>query len=244
MPALPRVVQKVFGSSLVPAGNVAVFGSLQAGAPAYSNDAATIQSLAGFLSGLNGAVIGNQSPAKQDLNGLFLLITQQLAYILQTGIPAWISTETYYANGFCQVDGEVYVSLTDSNTGNDPVTDTNNWQSLRNRIAPSSSIAKAWVNFNGNNGTILDSQNVSSVVRTAAGRYTITFTVAMANANYAVVGTCGAANGGSNSSPAGNNNAVSRDTITTTTQVSVWIPKPDQLFGEDADLVSVLIFGT
>lgn len=243
MPALPRAVQKVFGSALVPTGNVAVFGSLQAGAPAYSNDPLTIQSLAGFLSGFNGAVIGNRSPAIQDMNALMLLVTQQIAYVLQTGIPAWIATETYFVNGFCQVAGEVYVSLSDANIGNDPTTDTNNWQSLRNRIAPAKTISKAWVNFNGNNGTILASQNVASVVRTAAGRYTITFTTAMADANYAVVGSCGATNGGSNSSPAGNNNGLCRDTTTTTTQCSVWLPKPDQLYGEDADLVSVLIFG-
>lgn len=243
MPAIPRVVQKVFGSSLIPTDNVAVFGSLKAGAPAYSSDAATIQSLAGFLSGLNGAVIGNNSPAIQDLNGLFLLITQQLAYILQRGVPEWDATENYFANSFAQVDGEVYVSLTNDNLNNDPVTDTNNWQSLRNRIAPAKTISKAWVNFDGTTGTILASENVSSVVRTGAGRYTITFTTAMADANYVVVGTCGAANGGSNSSPAGNNNALTRDTITTTTQVSVWLPKPDELYGEDADLVSVVIFG-
>lgn len=243
MSALSRIVQKVFGSSLVASGNVAVFGSLQAGAPAYSNDPATIQSLPGFLSGFNGAVVGNNAPAIQDMNGLMLLVTHQIAYMLQTGMPAWSASETYFLNGFCQVDGEVYVSLTNDNLNNDPVTDTNNWQSLRNRIAPAKTISKAWVNFDGNTGTILASDNVQSVLRTAAGRYTITFTTPMADALYCVVGTSGAANGGSNSSPAGNNNSIARDTITTTTQVSVWLPKPDQLYGEDADLVSVVIFG-
>lgn len=243
MAAIPRKVQKIFGNDLVASGNVAVFGSLQAGNPAFSKDPDVIQSLSNFLSGLNGAVVGNRSPTMEDLNSLFLLITQQIAYLLQTGIPGYAATETYWTNAYCQVAGVVYVSLSDNNVGNDPTTDTNNWQPYRDRIAPAKSIAKAWVSFNGNNGTILSAYNVSGVVRNSAGVYTITFASAMADANYAVVGTCGPANGGSVSSPAGNNNHVSRYTTTTTAAVSVWIPKPDQTFGEDADIVSVQVFG-
>jgi hypothetical protein len=48
--------------------------------------------------------------------------------------------------------------------------------------------AKAWVNFNGT-GTpaIADSFNVSSITDNGTGDYTINFTTAMANANYAAV---------------------------------------------------------
>lgn len=243
MAAIPRKLQKIFGISLVPTGNVAVFGSLQAGAPAYSNDPDAIQSLAGFLSGLNGAVVGNRSPAIEDLNGLFLLFAQQIAYCLQSGVPEWDVGETYFVGGFVRVAGVLYRSLTNDNLANDPTTDTNNWQPYSEAIAPAKAQAKAWVNFNGNNGTILAAHNVTSVVRSAAGRYLVTFTSAMLDAAYVMTGTCGSANGGSNSSPAGNNNHVSRDTVTTTTQCSVWIPKPDQTFGEDADLVSLVFFG-
>ncbi len=49
----------------------------------------------------------------------------------------------------------------------------------------------AWVNFNGTNGTIRDSYNVSSVVRDANGKYTISFSTSMANANYAIAGIAG-----------------------------------------------------
>jgi hypothetical protein len=42
----------------------------------------------------------------------------------------------------------------------------------------------AWVNFNGTNGAIAASGNVSSVVRNAAGDYTINFNTAMPDANY------------------------------------------------------------
>jgi hypothetical protein len=59
-------------------------------------------------------------------------------------------------------------------------------------------LAKAWVNFNGN-GTIAarDSLNVSGLTDRAAGKYTITFSAAMADTNY----NCpiGATEGGVNS---------------------------------------------
>jgi hypothetical protein len=48
-------------------------------------------------------------------------------------------------------------------------------------------IAKAWVNFNGTNGTIRDSFNVSSTTRNSIGDYTINFTTVMPNANYVAV---------------------------------------------------------
>lgn len=48
--------------------------------------------------------------------------------------------------------------------------------------------AKAWVNFNGT-GTVAirASYNVSSITDNAVGNYTVNFTTAMADANYAVV---------------------------------------------------------
>jgi len=51
-------------------------------------------------------------------------------------------------------------------------------------------IAKAWVNFNGT-GTvaIVGSFNVSSITDNGTGDYTVNFTTAMPNANYAVVTT-------------------------------------------------------
>lgn len=242
MPALTRKTQKVFGEALVAAGNVAQFGSLQAGAPAFSNDPDVIQALGNFLNGLNGCVVGNRSPAIEDLNALFFLFARQIAYTLQAGMPEYDVNTTYYLNGFVRIGAVVYVSLANNNLGHDPLTETDYWKPYRDLIAPSGAQARAWVNFNGNTGAIFASFNISGVVRTAAGTYTLSFTAPLADTNYAVVGSCGPSNGGSRSVPAGNNNHVCRDVITTVNQVSVWIPKPDQLFGEDADYVSVLIF--
>lgn len=53
--------------------------------------------------------------------------------------------------------------------------------------------AKAWVNFNGT-GTVAirSSGNVSSITDNNTGDYTVNFTTAMPDANYAVIGTAGA----------------------------------------------------
>ena len=53
---------------------------------------------------------------------------------------------------------------------------------------------RAWVNFNGT-GTVAirDSANVSSITDRGSGKYTVNFTTAMVDANYAVGGTAGAA---------------------------------------------------
>ena len=52
--------------------------------------------------------------------------------------------------------------------------------------------AKAWVNFNGT-GTVAirNNYNVSTVTDNGTGDYTINFTNAFANANYAVTGSSG-----------------------------------------------------
>lgn len=49
--------------------------------------------------------------------------------------------------------------------------------------------ARAWANFNGTNGSINASGNISGISRTSTGKYTVTFTTAMPNTNYAVIAT-------------------------------------------------------
>ena len=65
---------------------------------------------------------------------------------------------------------------------------------------------RAWVNFNGT-GTVAirGSGNVSSITDNAVGEYTVNFTTAMVDANYAYVGTCKDVSGGAATSmyPAG-----------------------------------------
>ena len=63
--------------------------------------------------------------------------------------------------------------------------------------------AKAWVNYNGATQAIRGSYNVSSVTYTSAGVYTINFTNALANANYAVAGMTGFSQGTPNNATSG-----------------------------------------
>jgi len=51
-------------------------------------------------------------------------------------------------------------------------------------------IPKAWVNYNGVAQTINGSFNVTSVTYNSTGDYTVNFTTAMPNANYAVSSCC------------------------------------------------------
>lgn len=51
-------------------------------------------------------------------------------------------------------------------------------------------LAKAWVNFNGTGTVAISSSfNVSSITDNGTGDYTVNFTTAMGNNNYAIAGT-------------------------------------------------------
>jgi len=54
--------------------------------------------------------------------------------------------------------------------------------------------AKAWCNWNGNTASINASYNVSSVTRNSSGNYTLSFTNAFADTNYACAGMATASN--------------------------------------------------
>jgi hypothetical protein len=132
MAKLDRKLQKIFGSS----GGGSEFGqigSLAAGSPAYSKDLDTIQSLTQFLEGLFSLTnSGAQPPRIQDINSLYYLVTSQLKYLFQAGVPEYIATEEYYIGSICQVAGVEYVSQTGTsgspNIGHGPTSDTTNWR--------------------------------------------------------------------------------------------------------------------
>lgn len=129
MPQIPRKTAKIFGGSLSASNNVAKFGSLAVGSPAFSLDLDDIQT-AEWLLGWAAAVVGNNSPALEDFNGVFLALTQQIAYALQSGVPEYDAGTTYFEFGICRKDGVTYVSLVDDNVGNDPATPSASWVSL------------------------------------------------------------------------------------------------------------------
>jgi hypothetical protein len=185
MSKITRAIQKIFGGSLAPSSNIAQFGSLAAGSIAYSSDPAVIQALSQYLNGWSAAVQGSNSPALQDRNALDFLFSRQLAYLMQAGLAEWDSTTTYYTGSWCQVDGVPYLSLTDTNLGNNPTTETNDWRLVATALAPSMpGVAKAWIIFNGQGGgSTYDSYN-ATLTRNGTGDYTITFPTAIPFENY------------------------------------------------------------
>jgi hypothetical protein len=69
------------------------------------------------------------------------------------------------------------------------ISDGTNSTSATNAIQGS---AKAWVNWNGSTAAIRKSYNVSSITKITTGEYIVTFTNALADANYSSVGSCSA----------------------------------------------------
>jgi hypothetical protein len=102
--------------------------------------------------------------------------------------------------------------------------------------------AKAWVNFNGT-GTVAirASFNVSSITDNGTGDYTVNFTTAMPDANYAAVATC-------NQNAVGNPTNVSigypdnNSTILYSTTQVRFLAKFSTSSGIDPITVSVVIF--
>jgi hypothetical protein len=139
MAKLTRYVQKLFGST-AGANRISEFGSLAAGTPTtFSGSTVTpddVQALSNYLQGWDGAVIGNNSPAIQDMNAVQWLLSRQLAYLFQAGIPEYDASTAYYQNSFCQVSGTVYLSLTDNNVGNTPASSPSNWSAYISPRSP------------------------------------------------------------------------------------------------------------
>lgn len=132
MGILTRVKQLIFGST-ASSSEMGKIGSDAAGSPATTKDLALIQSLSQYAAGLYAITASaGQPPRIEDLNALYFLVTSQIAYVFQAGIPEWDSTTDYFANiSFVTKGGIIYKSLTGTggtpNTGNDPSSDVINW---------------------------------------------------------------------------------------------------------------------
>ena len=129
MPKITRATQQIFGSN-APSTQITAFGTAMTANPVYTTNPAELQTNAS-LQGWDAAIMSDKAPFEEDTNGLFYLITRQLAYLFQQGIPEWDANTTYYQNSQCSVmqDGILVIkrSLTDNNVGNNPATDNINW---------------------------------------------------------------------------------------------------------------------
>ena len=162
---------------------LATAGSLSVGGTSAHTGAATFASTAAFTGAatFNGAVSG-------------------------TGVtPAIIADKPNTSTGYIGIPsgttGQRPASPADGNTRYNSTLAVmeyytgSAWQSIPKGVA-----AKAWVNFDGTKDTtgatstantnrlIMASENVASVLRNAQGDYTVNFTTAMTDANYATTG--------------------------------------------------------
>lgn len=130
---LPRVLQNIFGANAMQGNKIAQFGSVIAGNPLYTGDIKQIQALQYWQNGWVGATISDKRyPTSEETTGINKVVTQQLAYLFQKGMPEWLDNETYFDGSFCQVKGVIYKSVKDNNINNNPVTDSGeNWQIFR-----------------------------------------------------------------------------------------------------------------
>jgi hypothetical protein len=94
--------------------------------------------------------------------------------------------------------------------------------------------AKAWVQFQGASGTINASYNVSSVTRNSTGDYTVTYTNAFSDANYAFAVS-------SQWAVSTNNSTIVWNSPTTTT-LNIATGTPSNSARADFTLVSAICF--
>ena len=179
MAQLSRAIQRIFGES----GGVDEFaeiGSRAAGSPQTSKDLTDIQSRVQFLQGWFQTTIrqtlpdGTDAdlPASEDLNSLFYLLSSQLAYIYQNGIPEWLDSadQRYYADvSFVQVGGDVYQALQGDDGANinaqrNPTTEPDWW-----RLVWSTSATAFYRNLTGATTINLSAQTPPKVIEITAG---------------------------------------------------------------------------
>lgn len=140
MTKLNRLTAKIFGETASTTNTpkeIGQFGSAKVGTYNATGDVATIQSLPAWSNGWIDAVTPtDQFPPLPEMTGVHKVLSYQNAYLLQQGIPEWDSGTTYYTNGFCSKNGDVYVSQSDNNLNNDPENDTVHWQIFQPTVPP------------------------------------------------------------------------------------------------------------
>ncbi len=179
MAKLPRVLQKIFGLNATPGavgvGQISVFGSAGAGAPATTTDPAVIQSLPQYLTGWFAAILGPNTNVVEDRNALDFLFSRQIAQIFEDGIPQWEANTTYYSGSIVKQEDFVppgvpannplymcVVSSASSSLGNDPISSPSFWRKLnfsglnpQANLALTARAASAWVTSTPTAGTYL-----------------------------------------------------------------------------------------
>ncbi len=132
MTKIQRTTQKIFGSN-APADDIAALGSFKTGTPIYTDNIATLQNET-FEEGYSAALVANEAPFMEEQNSIPYVLSKQLAYNFQEGIPEYDTGTTYYIGSIIKtLDNDntpvLYYSLIDNNTNN-PLTDGTKWQKV------------------------------------------------------------------------------------------------------------------
>jgi len=181
---------------------------------------------------------GNLTAAKSGANSDITSITGLTTPL--TVAQGGIGAATLTANNVLLGNGTSAPQVVAPSTaGNVLTSNGTTWVSSTPTAVNTSQLAKAWANWDGSTGTIRASYNVSSVTRTATGTYTVAFTSALANADYAVVCGTSAANGANDGGYMGIQNG------TTPTTSSFGLVTDGRTTGEyDPTYAMVAVFGT
>lgn len=108
MAKINRATQKIFGSN---ANSTAItqFGTAKNAEPTYITDGNVedIQANPSFLTGWANSLEQDLAPFMQDSNALWYMITSQVAYIMQQGMPEYDAQTEYPAGALCK-DTDAY----------------------------------------------------------------------------------------------------------------------------------------
>ena len=121
MPKITRATQKIFAQNGT--DQLAAFGSMKTGTPIYTDNIEDLQT-SDYEDGWEQAIVADEAPFLEEMNGVQYVFSKQLAYLFQQGIAEWDAGTTYYTNSFCQVDGKLYYSKQDGNINHSPADDT------------------------------------------------------------------------------------------------------------------------
>ena len=134
MPKITRATQKIFAQNGT--DQLAAFGSMKTGTPIYTDNIEDLQT-SDYEDGWENAIVADEAPFLEEMNGVQYGFSKQLAYLFQEGIAEYDAGTTYYKNSIVKganSDGvmTLWYSLTDNNIGNNPADDTTeiNWKVL------------------------------------------------------------------------------------------------------------------
>lgn len=132
MAKIQRNTQKIFGGN-APSDDIAALGSFKIGTPVYTDNIQALQNQA-FEQGYGASLVANEAPFLEEQNSVPYVLSKQLAYNFQEGIPEYDVNTTYYIGSIVKTLNEenkpvLYYSIIDDNVGNE-VTNAEAWEEL------------------------------------------------------------------------------------------------------------------